>query len=61
MTPYRFVVEQRLRACAQLLRTSDLPVADVALAMRFKSRPHFSSQFVTLFGVTPTQYRASSD
>jgi AraC family transcriptional regulator len=62
MTPYRYVIERRLRVCADLLRTHrDMPVSDVALAMRFKSRPHFSSQFVALFGVTPTQYRATTD
>ena len=58
VTPYSFLIEQRLHACAKLLRIGDLPVADIALVMRFKSRPHFSSKFATLFGVTPSQYRA---
>ena len=62
MTPYRYVIERRLRVCADLLRTHrDMPVSAVALAMRFKSRPHFSSQFIALFGVTPTQYRAATE
>jgi AraC family transcriptional regulator len=61
-TPYRYVIDKRLRVCAELLRTqSDLSVADVAAMMRFRSRPHFSAQFSERFGVTPSVYRSQTN
>jgi AraC family transcriptional regulator len=58
-TPYRFVIEQRLRACADLLRTRpDLSIAEIASMTGFRNRPHFSAKFAECFGVTPAAYRA---
>jgi AraC family transcriptional regulator len=57
-TPYRFLIDKRLQACAQLLaERPELPVADIASTMRFRSRPHFTAMFSARFGVTPSEYR----
>lgn len=57
-TPYRFVVKQRLHACADLLRARpDLSIGEIAASMGFRSRPHFSAKFAECFGVTPAAYR----
>jgi AraC family transcriptional regulator len=60
-TPYRYVLDKRLQACAELLRSHDeLSIAEVASAMHFHSRPHFSSKFSERYGSTPTEYRTQS-
>jgi AraC family transcriptional regulator len=57
-TPYRYLIDKRLQACAQLLIAQrELPIADVADALRFRSRPHFTAMFSERFGMTPTAYR----
>ena len=61
-TPYRFVVKQRLQACADLLRARpDLSIADIAATMGFRSRPHFTAKFVESFGITPHAYRTRAN
>jgi AraC family transcriptional regulator len=57
-TPYRYLVDKRLQACARvLIDQPELPITDVASAMRFRSRPHFTAMFSERFGITPSEYR----
>jgi AraC family transcriptional regulator len=53
---------RRLRvdyACRQLV-TTDVPLAEVALAAGFADQSHFSRTFKTFTGLTPAAYRRSS-
>jgi AraC family transcriptional regulator len=51
------VVEQRVLAARHLLATSNLPIAEVALAVGFSSQSHFGGAFRTVTGESPARYR----
>jgi AraC family transcriptional regulator len=55
--PHRYVVLRRLERAKALLRESDNPIVDVALASGFSSQSHLSSWFMRLIGVSPAAYR----
>ena len=56
-TPHAFLVDQRLHRARQLLRSSPLAVAEVALASGFENRCAFSRLFRQRFGVTAGEMR----
>jgi AraC family transcriptional regulator len=62
VTPYRYVIEKRLRVAAQLLHIdATRSIADVARAAGFKSQAHFAAEFRSRYRVTPTRYRRLGD
>lgn len=56
-TPHQFVTRLRLEEAARLLRATDQPVLQIALAVGFENASHFSVQFKRGYGVTPLAYR----
>ena len=60
ITPYRYVLEQRLRRASTLLRTTSEPVAAIAVKCGFHSPSHFATRFHAAFGVSPTRFRRTS-
>lgn len=57
-TPYQYILDERLRTCAELLRAdNEIPVAEIAKSMGFKSPSHFAMTFKTRYGLTPSDYR----
>jgi AraC family transcriptional regulator len=60
MAPYRYVTQRRLERSKVLLRQSDLPLAEVALACGFANQSHFCDRFRANIGVSPGEYRARS-
>lgn len=50
---------RQLRYAARVLRTTPLPIADVALASAFGTTSTFNRCFVAAFGKTPAAYRAA--
>jgi AraC family transcriptional regulator len=59
-TPYRYVLDQRLRRASTLLRPPMAPVASVAVECGFRSHSHFSTKFHASFGVSPSQFRRTA-
>jgi AraC-like DNA-binding protein len=57
MTPHQYVLGRRLRAAAAELRTTDKPVARVALDQGFGDLSTFNHAFRRVIGVTPTEFR----
>ncbi|PZR94824.1 MAG: AraC family transcriptional regulator [Stutzerimonas stutzeri] len=57
LTPYRFVVEQRVLVAQRLLATSNLPISEIALAVGFSSQSHFGVAFRAVTGESPARYR----
>jgi AraC family transcriptional regulator len=57
LTPYQYVLEQRLSKAAVMLKTSDTPIAAIALQCGFGNPSHFSVKFHAHFGVSPSRYR----
>ena len=58
MTPAAFLRAQKMHSAAQLLRTSDRTVLDIAGQFGYDNASKFSECFKKRYGVTPTQYRA---
>jgi len=57
MTVADFDVRLRIHRAALLLVETDLPVNNIAAAIGYASRSHFSSTFHKVMGVDPTQFR----
>jgi len=57
-TPHRYLQRRRIERAMFLLRTTDLDVTEVCLAVGFTSLGTFSRLFTSLVGRTPTQFAA---
>jgi AraC family transcriptional regulator len=55
--PHRYVLRRRIERAKELLRATDMPVAEVALAVGFSSQSHLSSWFQRLVGTSPAAFR----
>jgi AraC-like DNA-binding protein len=55
--PYQYLLTRRLERARHLLRTTDLQVAEVCLAVGFNSVGSFTTTFRRHVGVSPTAYR----
>jgi AraC family transcriptional regulator len=56
-TPHRFVLARRVSRARNMLVTTTLPLADIALATGFSSQSHMTTIFVKLIGTTPARLR----
>ncbi|GAA2018866.1 AraC family transcriptional regulator [Pseudokineococcus marinus] len=57
LSPRQLVLRTRIDRAADLLTTTDTPLADVAAACGFYDQPSFTRQFARLAGETPGQFR----
>lgn len=57
VSPLRHLKQVRLERAAQLLRSSAVSVADLALRVGYRNVSHFVRDFRSMFGVTPLGYR----
>jgi AraC-like DNA-binding protein len=55
--PYEFLLHQRLREVARLLRSCSQSLADIAIATGFSDQSHMQRLFRRAYGVTPKAYR----
>jgi AraC-like DNA-binding protein len=60
VTPLRYVLEQRVKRARQLLVQTDLPLSAIASAVGFFDQGHFSRQFRSLVGTTPSSFRRTN-
>ena len=58
VTPYRFVMQERIDEARTMLKDRELSASQVAMAFGFASQSHFVKVFRQFTGVTPKQYRA---
>ncbi|MBI4785274.1 MAG: helix-turn-helix transcriptional regulator [Oscillatoriophycideae cyanobacterium NC_groundwater_1537_Pr4_S-0.65um_50_18] len=58
ITPYQYLLQQRIERAKQLLKQTDQPIMEIAFQCGFNSHSHLSKQFRQLTGITPTAYRA---
>ncbi|MDA1039442.1 MAG: AraC family transcriptional regulator [Planctomycetota bacterium] len=56
-TPSGYHLRLCIRRASDLLRTSDLPVKDIATAVGFRNPYHFSKLFKQKTGASPQQFR----
>ena len=57
ISPYQYIIGQRIERAKQLLKQKELSIVDVALKCGFSSQTHFNKQFYKRMGVTPLAYR----
>jgi AraC family transcriptional regulator len=51
------LLQQRVERAKQLLKSSKLSIADIALQCGFNSQSHMGKSFRELTGITPSVYR----
>jgi AraC family transcriptional regulator len=59
-TPYRYIIERRIAKAKELISSSDMPLAQVALASGFGSQANFTSMFHRLVGMPPGVWRKAN-
>ncbi len=59
LAPHQYVMQRRMAQAKRQIINSDLPLTDIALACGFNSASHFSNRFRAVYGITPSQLRAS--
>lgn len=57
ISPHQYLLQQRVEQAKQLLKTSKLAIADIALQCGFSSQSHFSKHFRSATGMAPGAYR----
>ena len=57
LTPHQYLISTRIRAAAFLLKSTDLPVREIAFATGFSSESGFCTTFKKWEGITPSRYR----
>ena len=55
--PFAYLLEYRVQVAERLLRTTDLPVTEIALQTGFNGSAYFSKVFRELRQISPSQYR----
>lgn len=56
-TPMNYLMNYRIAAAAKLLRTTNLPITEIAIHCGFGSPSYFTKQFKSLIGKSPRNYR----
>lgn len=59
ITPWQYVVQQRIERSKVLLRQGNDSIVEIAFQCGFNSQSHFTQQFRKLTGSTPKMYRNS--
>ena len=58
VTPLQYLQEMRIDQAKQLLKRSNLTIADIAFAVGYQDASHFGSLFRKFAGVAPKEYRS---
>lgn len=56
-TPFEYLTEYRLERAERLLRTTDMPVVDIALQSGFSNSAYFGKIFKKTYQISPGAYR----
>jgi transcriptional regulator GlxA family with amidase domain len=58
LTPLQYLQEIRVNQAKQLLKQSNLSIAEISFAVGYQDSSHFGSLFRKMTGITPVEYRA---
>jgi AraC-like DNA-binding protein len=58
-SPHQYLLTRRLERAAALLRTTDHSVAEICFSVGLRSLGSFTTSFGRMYGMSPTEYRAS--
>ena len=56
-SPQQFLIQYRLTKAAELLKNTQISVAEVGRSVGYDNQLHFSRAFKSVFGVPPSEYR----
>ena len=56
-TPIEYLLDYRIQMAERLLRTTELPVTEIALQTGFSNSAYFTKVFRQLRGLSPSQFR----
>jgi AraC-like DNA-binding protein len=59
-TPHQYLIQRRIAKAKELLRSTNLPITEICLAVGFESLGSFSTLFSKIAGISPSAYRAGS-
>ena len=59
MSPAAWIRAQKMHAAAELLRSTDRTVLDIAGQFGYDNASKFAAAFRSVYGVSPTEYRSS--
>lgn len=59
LTPVQYLQKVRMRIAGELLKTSNLTIAEIAYKTGYQDLAHFTSLFKKHFATTPSQYRTT--
>ncbi|MUG99399.1 helix-turn-helix domain-containing protein [Scytonema sp. UIC 10036] len=57
ISPYQYVIQQRVEQAKQLLRSGTIAICDIALMCGFANQSHLTKHFRKLTGMTPRDYQ----
>jgi len=57
ITPYQYILQQRIDRAQQLLKQKDLAIAEIAFECGFTHQSHLNKHFRRLTGTTPSAFR----
>jgi RpiB/LacA/LacB family sugar-phosphate isomerase len=57
LTPYRFILHERIHRAKELLHRGDTTLIDVASEVGFTTQAHFTTVFGSVVGMTPGQFQ----
>jgi AraC family transcriptional regulator len=57
VSPHQYLLHERIQRAKELLRGTDTPVTEIALALGFSSSQHFAKMFKRVAGATALAYR----
>jgi len=61
MTIERFIIEQKVEKIKELMEYGELNLNEIAYQMGYSSSAHLSTQFKSITGQTPSQFKASNE
>ena len=59
-TPHQYLIQVRIARAKELLRTTDLPITEICIAVGFESLGSFSTLFSRVAGLSPSAYRLNA-
>jgi AraC family transcriptional regulator len=57
LSPYQYVIQQRLDRATELLKNTDRSIVDIAIQTGFANQSHLTTQFRKHRSITPKKYR----
>lgn len=57
MTVQQYILKEKIRAAANMIRYSDIPLSEIANYLDFSSQSHMGTYFKKEYHMTPNEYR----